>query len=116
MTTEAQREQQERREVLLQDADLRRRQEREQKAKGSTLHQFAIADAEIDRGRFNATERSTAIGSTPLPQYPELSLASPRHHDPVPNEAPLGYSHFHSGSPAALRLRSANTSPSRRIT
>jgi hypothetical protein len=60
-----QEEDQLRRETLRNDLKLRQQQEQ-----GSTFAQFAQADANIDRGRFTAHERSTVIGSTPTPDYP----------------------------------------------
>jgi hypothetical protein len=59
---EQQREQEERRGTFAPDQSLPR--------EGSTFHQFAQADANIDRGRFTAHERSTVVGATPGPVYP----------------------------------------------
>jgi hypothetical protein len=84
MTTSHQEEQKDRHEYL---EDVKR-----QRKQGSTFKDFAIADAETPRGRFNEPEKVTVIGSAPLPQYPELPESSPWHHDPVPDEPPLGYS------------------------
>jgi hypothetical protein len=84
MTTEFQREQQERREVLRNDARLR---EQEQ---ASTMHQHAQAQLnDTGGGRFGAINTPHHIGSTEVPKYPELPADSPFHHDPVPDEPPL---------------------------
>jgi hypothetical protein len=60
MTTEAQREQHERREVLRNDL----------KVKGTTLSQFAQSDVDTPRGRFTSHEQSTVVGASPTPAYP----------------------------------------------
>jgi hypothetical protein len=84
MTTSHQDEQRERREYI--EDELRKRQQ------GSTLHQFATADAEFDRGRFTATERATVIGSSETPQYPQLPSGPWSGQNPEPGiEPPLGY-------------------------
>jgi hypothetical protein len=80
--TEYQREQDERLEVMRQDADLRRQ--------GTTMHQHAQAQAdELSGGRFGAMGRPNVIGSTALPKYPAASAA---HQTALPPEPPLGYS------------------------
>jgi hypothetical protein len=90
MVTEAQREQQDRLEVTLQDADLRRQQQ--QKEPPNTLHQHALASAnDTVGGRFAALGNPHVVGSAPIPKYPELPANSPSHFDPVPNEPPLGF-------------------------
>jgi hypothetical protein len=58
----------------------------------NTMHTRTVAEAAEPRGRFTAHEKSTVIGATAIPKYPELPSNSPFHHDPVPNEAPLGFS------------------------
>jgi hypothetical protein len=80
MTTEFQHEQEERRETLLNDARVREQQ------RGATLSGFAQAEANIDRGRFTANEKSTVVGASPIPQYP----AAFQQRDPVPDEPALG--------------------------
>jgi hypothetical protein len=65
--------------------------ERRKRQQPSTLHQHAIADAETDRGRFTAIERATVIGSTPLPQYPQLPSGPWSGEDLVGIEPPLGF-------------------------
>jgi hypothetical protein len=89
MTTEAQREQQERRETLEND---RRVREQQQKA-ASTYFAFAVAEADEPRGRFqNSGGTTTVIGSDGLPAYPQLPPSSPwAGPDMVPPEPPLGY-------------------------
>ena len=62
---------------------------REQARQGSTYKAFADADAELP-GRFQSIAAAHVVGSTPIPKYPELPANSPFHHDPVPNEPPLG--------------------------
>jgi hypothetical protein len=59
----------------------------------TTFQSFSEVFADEDRGGRYKPETSThVIGSTPIPKYPELPASSPSHHDPVPNEAPLGFS------------------------
>jgi hypothetical protein len=59
----------------------------------TTFASFAEAFADEDRGgRFKPETRTHVIGSAPIPKYPELPASSPSHHDPVPDERPLGYS------------------------
>jgi hypothetical protein len=79
MTTEAQREQQDRKEILRNDLLLRQ---------GSTFHAFAQADAELP-GRFGAISKTQIVGQTAIPTYPAAS--HPFQRDPVPDEEPLGY-------------------------
>jgi hypothetical protein len=84
MTTEAQREQAERRETMLQDADLRRRREQQ----GSTFLDHTHIDD--DGGRFAVVNRATIVSAEPTPasQYP---AASSPWADPQPGvEPPLG--------------------------
>jgi len=57
---------------------------------GATYHGFAVAEADVIRGRFTAHERSTVTGSGPV-AYPTLPASSPWHHDPVPASEPLGF-------------------------
>jgi hypothetical protein len=82
-------EQAEARRVLLQDADWRRRQEREEQARGSTyLHHH---HTELG-GRFGVIETETITGR-PSPQPPPLPANSPWSGvDMVPPEPALGYS------------------------
>jgi hypothetical protein len=79
MTTEAQREQQLRREILRNDLLLRQ---------ASTFHAFAQADAEVPQGRFAATNKTQVVGANALPIYP---AAAPHQHDPCGPEPELGY-------------------------
>ena len=83
----SQEEQEERRRVALQDADVRRQQ---QQAQGGTFHAHAQAQAnELSGGRFAATGSPRVVGSTPNPsaQYPAASVA---HQTELPPEEPLG--------------------------
>jgi hypothetical protein len=57
------------------------------KAKGSTFHQFAQADADIP-GRFSAVAHATVVGADPIPRYP---AAAAHQHDPCGLEPALGY-------------------------
>jgi hypothetical protein len=75
---------------LLQDADLRQRQQREQSA-ASTFHQFAQQET-LPQGRFSAPggiSTPQVVGSVPAPssQYP---ACSPALQVQLPNEPPLG--------------------------
>jgi hypothetical protein len=78
-----QEEQDERREVIENEKRLRNQ--------GSTFSQFAMSDADTDRGRFTTHEKSTVIGTTPTPasEYPAGPNWSA---DPVPSEPSLGVS------------------------
>jgi hypothetical protein len=89
MATEAQREQAERRETLLQDADLRRRQERERGSQGSTYLDHHHSEL---GGRFGAIESESVTGR-PSPAPPPLPANSPwSGQNPEPGmEPPLGY-------------------------
>jgi hypothetical protein len=81
-------QQAERRATLEND---RRVREQQQKA-ASTYMAFSQVDADEPRGRFqNMSGTMTVIGATAIPSYPELPANSPWHHDPVPNEEPLGH-------------------------
>ncbi len=60
--------------------------DRRVREKGTTLHQFAQAEAAEARGRFSAHEQSTVTGAAELPKYPAAYLQ----HDPVPDEPSLG--------------------------
>jgi hypothetical protein len=80
-------------------ADEKRRAMREPQA--STMHEHAQSMAdETNQGRFRATGTPTVIGAMPIPKYPELPSDLPWHHDPVPDEPPLGYE-IHSLDPFA---------------
>jgi hypothetical protein len=86
MTTEHQREQAERLEVTLQDADVRRQQQ--QKSEATTMHQHAQSQAnDISGGRFGALGTPHVVGSTLAPKYPAASAA---HQTELPPEEPLG--------------------------
>jgi hypothetical protein len=85
MSTEAQRERQERIDVMRQDADLRRQQQ------GSTFHTFAQADAAQPRGRFTEVNSTQVVAAQPVPTYP--AAATPwQGPDPVGPEPALGFS------------------------
>jgi hypothetical protein len=62
MTTEAQREQAERRRVFAQDQSLPKR--------ATTFHQFAQSDAQTPRGRFTQVDAATVVGANPTIDYP----------------------------------------------
>ena|SRR6516162_9598936 len=81
----SQEEQEERRRVALQDADLRRQQQQ-----GATFFQHGVSQAaELSGGRFGALGTPTVTGATPIPNY---SAAGVHQGDPVGTEPPLGYS------------------------
>jgi hypothetical protein len=82
MTTEAQRERQERVETLRNDARLR------QQPQGTTLSQFAQAEANLDLGRFGTLGNPHVTGSTANPNYPAAS--APFQYDPCGPEPSLG--------------------------
>jgi hypothetical protein len=81
MTTEFQREQQDRRQTALIDARVREQQQ------AATMSGFAQAEANIDRGRYTEHEKATVIGSTPIPHYPQGPAWCA---DPSGVEPPLG--------------------------
>src|SRR5438034_9273690 len=81
MTTEAQREQQERKEVLRNDLRLRQQ--------GATFHAFAQSDAALPRGRYTSVTAENVVGAEPIIKYP---AASPHQYDPCGPEPALGYS------------------------
>ena len=56
---------------------------------GSTLHQFQQSDAATSHGRYDAHEKTTVVGATPVPVYP----AGPDWTavDPCGQEPPLNY-------------------------
>jgi hypothetical protein len=80
----------EKRETFAQDLDLRRRQEREEQARGSTF----LAHTHIDDlgGRFATVHETTIIGGSPVPTYPRPPSGPWSGPDPVPNEQPIGHS------------------------
>jgi hypothetical protein len=79
----SQEEQRDRREVMRQDADLRKQQ-------ASTLHGFAQADAEVPRGRFTSVTAENVVGAEPTIKYP--AAASPwQGPDLVGDEPPLSF-------------------------
>jgi hypothetical protein len=78
-------DQAEKRRVLANDLSVLRQQR-----EGSTYFQHTHLEDE-GGGRFSAINSATVIGTTPIPQYPELPTNLPSHHDPVPDEPPLGY-------------------------
>ena len=81
----SQEEQEERRRVALQDADLRRQQQQ-----GATFFQHGVSQAaELSGGRFGALGTPTVTGATPIPNY---SAAGVHQGDPVGTEPPLGFS------------------------
>ena len=75
--------QKEKREVLRNDRRVR---------EAATYHSVAQASVDDERGGRYATEGSkqTVIGASPI-LYPTQPANSPWHHDPVPDEPPLGY-------------------------
>ena len=75
-----QEEEQERKQVLRNDARVREQQ-------GSTFHTFAQADADIP-GRFSAVAHQIVVGADPFPNYP---AAAAHQRDPCGQEPPLGY-------------------------
>ena len=79
-------DQAEKRRVLANDLSVLRQQR-----EGSTYFQHTHPEDE-GGGRFSAINSATVIGTAPIPQYPELPTNSPSHHDPVPDEPPLGFS------------------------
>jgi hypothetical protein len=84
----------ERERVLRNDARVREQQGRvfaEDQSlppQATTMHQFAVTDAEMPLGRFSAISNATVVGSTAIPQYPQAS--APFQCDPVGDEPPLG--------------------------
>jgi hypothetical protein len=54
-----------------------------------TLHGRALAEQDMVGGRFAAREKSTVVGAGQV-AYPQLPETSPWHHDPVPDEPPIG--------------------------
>lgn len=91
MTTEHQREQQERRETLENDRRVREQQHGMTEPK-TTFSTFAEAFATEDRqGRFRGQPSQYIVGSEPIVRYPELPETSPFHHDPVGQEPPLNF-------------------------
>jgi hypothetical protein len=84
MSTSKQADDRERREVLEND-----RQVREQQV--TTMHEFALSEANLDLGRYNAVGKQRMVGSTPMAAtiYPAASAA---HQVELPPEPPLGYS------------------------
>jgi hypothetical protein len=58
---------------------------------GTTFHQFAQSAANEIGGRFAAENKQHVVGSTPIPDYPQLPASSPWSRDFVPDEMPLGY-------------------------
>jgi hypothetical protein len=82
----------------------------------TTLAQFAQADADQRRGRFDAHEKSTVIGSTPLPKYPQLPASSPwAGPDLVPTEPAFGVDINEMepcGQPHELKASHASLEPS----
>jgi hypothetical protein len=88
MTTSFQEEQADRRKYLENEKRLREQGTTEPK---STYASFAEAFADEDRGgRFKAVNQTIHTAATPV--YPEQPPNSPFHHDPVPDEPPLGFS------------------------
>jgi hypothetical protein len=66
------------------------KQEEEQERRGSTLHEYGLAQAgELSGGRFGALGTPTVTGATPIPNYP---AAGAHQRDPCGQESPLGYS------------------------
>jgi hypothetical protein len=72
----------ERMRVFAQDQSVQRQ--------ATTMHQFAVADAQTPRGRFSAIDAAYVVGSTPdvAGAYPAASAA---HQVELPPEEPLGF-------------------------
>jgi hypothetical protein len=87
MTTSDQEEQAERRRVLLQDADLRRRQQEQAQREQSGTYLSHTHD-DLSGGRFAALGNPTIVGSTEATRYPAASAA---HQIQLPDEPPLGF-------------------------
>jgi hypothetical protein len=83
--TSRDREQEERRQVLENDRLVR--EERSLLAQAQ-----AQIDLESPGGRFKREASVHITGSQRVPIYPRQPGSSPWHHDPVPNEEPLGVS------------------------
>ena len=81
-------EQEERRRVALQDADLRRQQQREQA--GTFFSHAQSAANDTAGGRFGAIGHAQVVGAGPVAKYPAAS--TPFQSDPVGTEPPLGFS------------------------
>jgi hypothetical protein len=79
-------DQRERREVLENERRLRSQRDRE----ASTY--LAHTHLDDEGGRFSVINSATIVGREPFPKYPEQPSTSPWHHDPVPDELPLGFS------------------------
>jgi hypothetical protein len=77
-------EQRDRQEYLENEKRLKRERE------ASTY--LAHTHLDDQGGRFGAINSATIVGQDPFPKYPELPSTSPFHHDPVPDEPPLGFS------------------------
>jgi hypothetical protein len=92
---ESQREQEDRRRTMQNDARVREQiervfaQDQSVPRQASTFHQHAQADADTPLGRFSAVSAAYVVGSTATPQYPQAS--TPFQHDPVPDEPPLSF-------------------------
>jgi hypothetical protein len=56
--------------------------------RSDTYFSRAVAEADMAGGRFARIEASRVTG---VPRVPALPVSSPWSHDPVPNEAPLGF-------------------------
>ena len=82
MMLSSQEEQAERRSVFAQDQSVPN--------PATTMHAFALADAQTPRGRFSAIDASYVIGSKPdvAGAYPAASAA---HQTELPPENPTGY-------------------------
>jgi hypothetical protein len=91
----SQEEQEERKRVTLQDADLRRQQQQQEQSQRDptgTFFSHTHADEISGGGRFAAVNPATVVGAQPLPTYPQLPSSSPwSGSDPVPDEPPLGF-------------------------
>jgi hypothetical protein len=80
------REQEERREVLLNDIKVHEQTEKD------THFSRAQADVELEnQGRFKKQTETEVIASKPQVRYPAQPASSPFAHDPAPPENPLGY-------------------------
>jgi hypothetical protein len=89
VTTEHEREQEERRQYLANEKLLREKAAEDRRA--STYLAMALADSELP-GRFGKVTQKHIVGASPGPIYPAQPESSPFHHDPTGNlPDPLGY-------------------------
>ena len=92
----SQEEQEERKRVTLQDADLRRQQQQQEQSQRDptgTFFSHTHADEISGGGRFAAVNPATVVGQDPQIKYPQLPASSPwSGAQPEPGiEPPLGF-------------------------